>query len=93
MMNKISRLSVICTVETRNLDVPGTCKHNSRHPEIDPTESGFLHVIVSIVYVVTLHNTKLRLYLYCSNVNIGLKQKKTNVLLLIYCFIYYIFIL
>ena len=27
------------TVETRNLEVTGTCKHNSRHPEIDPSES------------------------------------------------------
>jgi len=27
------------TVETRNLEVPRTCKHNSRHPEIDPSES------------------------------------------------------
>ena len=39
------------------------------------------------VYAVTLHNTKLRLYLYCWNVNIGIKN---NVLLFIYCFIYYI---
>jgi len=34
-----------CTVETRNLEVSGTCKHNSRHPEIDLSESGYLHVI------------------------------------------------
>jgi len=32
-------------VEARNLEVPGTCKYNSRHPEIDLFESGFLHVI------------------------------------------------
>ena len=37
--------------------------------------------------MVTLHNTKLHLYLYCCNVNIRLKN---NVLFLIYCFIYYI---
>jgi len=35
----------IYTVETRNLEVPGTCKNNSKHPEIDSSESGFLHVI------------------------------------------------
>ena len=33
------------TVETRDLEVPGTCKNNSKHPEIDSPESGFLHVI------------------------------------------------
>jgi len=33
------------TVETQNLEVPGTCKNNSKHPEIDSSESGFLHVI------------------------------------------------
>jgi len=33
------------TVETRNLEVPGTCKNNSKHPEIDSSESGVLHVI------------------------------------------------
>jgi len=36
---------LLYTVETRNLEVPGTCKNNSRHPEIDSSESGFLHVI------------------------------------------------
>jgi len=33
---------LLSTVETRNLEVTGTCKpckHNSRHPEIDPSES------------------------------------------------------
>ena len=33
------------TVEPRNLEVPGTCKHTSRYPEIDPSESVFLHDI------------------------------------------------
>jgi len=33
------------TVETRNLEVPGTWKNNSKHPEIDSSESGFLYVI------------------------------------------------
>jgi len=52
------------TVETRNLEVRGTCKHNSKHPEIDSSESGFVHVIETrYMYAVTLHHTKLRLYL------------------------------
>jgi len=38
-------LGIFDTVETRNLEVPGTCKNNLKHPEIDSSESKFLHVI------------------------------------------------
>ena len=37
--------TLIYTAETGNLEVPGTCKNKSKHPEIDSSESGFLHVI------------------------------------------------
>ena len=33
------------TVETRNLEVPGIFKNTSKHPIIDSSESGLLHVI------------------------------------------------
>jgi len=32
-------VNICYTVKARNFEVPGTCKHNSRHPEIDPSES------------------------------------------------------
>ena len=30
-------IAYIFTVKPRNLEVPGTCKNNSRYPEIDPS--------------------------------------------------------
>jgi len=47
------------TVETRNLEVPGTCKNNSKHPEIDSSESGFLHVIE--IYYIYIYSTEDRI--------------------------------
>jgi len=41
----VAGLGEACTVETRNLEVPGTLKNTSKHPIIDSSESGSLHVI------------------------------------------------
>jgi len=37
-IGEIQQQQKITTVETPNLEVEGTCKHNSRQPEIDPSE-------------------------------------------------------
>ena len=50
---RATRITILntCTVKPQNLEVPGTCKYNSRYPEIDPSESSFLHdIFIEIKY-------------------------------------------